>query len=132
LPWLRGSGRRARSAQVPVETVALPPGPELLPDDIAATARRLWAGDRPRDALALVYRGSVEAMGRQAQVELPPGATEAQCLRASRHLPLAAARELFAKVVRVWQYAAYAGRLPTQDEFEALLDAASLQWEWQR
>ena len=132
LPWLRGSGHRMRNAQEPVVTVALPPGPEALPDDIAATARRLWGEGRARDALALVYRGSVEAMGRQAQVELPPGATEAQCLRASRHLPLAAARALFAKVVRVWQYAAYAGRLPAQDEFDALLDAATLQWEWRR
>ena len=52
--------------------------------------------------------------------------------RAARRLPLAPARELFAQVVRVWQYAAYAGRLPAQAEFEALLDAASVQWEWRR
>jgi hypothetical protein len=66
------------------------------------------------------------------QVELPAGATEAQCLRVARRLPLPAARELFAQVVRMWQYAAYAGRLPAQVEFDALLDAASLQWEWPR
>jgi hypothetical protein len=132
LPWLRGSGRRVRHAQEPVETVALPAPPQALPDDIAAVARRLWSEGRPRDALALLYRGSVEAMARQVQVELPAGATEAQCLRVARRLPAPAARELFAQVVRMWQYAAYAGRLPAQVEFDALLDAASLQWEWRR
>ncbi|MBO9717272.1 MAG: DUF4129 domain-containing protein [Pseudoxanthomonas sp.] len=132
LPWLRGSGRRSDPLSAPVETAALPPPPLALPDDIASAARRLWSGGRPREALALLYRGNVEAMVRQAQVELPPGATEAQCLRAARTLPLATARELFAQVVRMWQYAAYAGRLPAQSEFDALLDAASLQWQWRR
>lgn len=129
LPWLRGSRRRTRAGPAPVQTVALPE-PEALPDDIASAARRLWQDGRQRDALALLYRGSVEAMSLQAGVELPPGATEAQCLRAARQLPLAAARELFARMVRVWQYAAYAGRLPEQAEFDALLDAARVQWEW--
>jgi hypothetical protein len=129
LPWLRGSARRKRTPQAPVETTPSPV-PDALPDDIAGNARRLWREGRQRDALALLYRGSVEAMASQAQVELPPGATEAQCLRASRKLPLEAARALFAQVVRVWQYAAYAGRLPAQDEFDALLDSARVQWGW--
>ncbi|AKC86898.1 DUF4129 domain-containing protein [Pseudoxanthomonas suwonensis] len=131
LPWLRGSLRRRRTVPTPVATVVLAE-PEPLPDDIASVARRLWQDGRQRDALALLYRGSVEAMSLQAGVELPPGATEAQCLRAARRLPLDAARELFAGVVRVWQYAAYAGRLPEQDEFESLLDAARVQWGWSR
>jgi hypothetical protein len=129
LPWLRGSARRARAGTPAVATAPLAT-PEALPEDIAAAARRLWQSGRPRDALALVYRGSVEAMARDAQVELPPGATEAQCLRAARKLPLPAARELFARVVRVWQYAAYAGRLPDETEFDSLLDAARAQWAW--
>ncbi|GAB3510627.1 DUF4129 domain-containing protein [Pseudoxanthomonas daejeonensis] len=129
LPWLGGSARRKR-AEAPAAAATLLAMPEASPEDIAAAARRLWQSGHPRDALALVYRGSVEAMARDAQVELPPGATEAQCLRASRKLPLPAARELFAQVVRVWQYAAYAGRLPAESEFDSLLDAARTQWAW--
>jgi len=129
LRWLRGSVRAPRAPAATVATVPVAM-PDVLPDDIAAAARRLWQAGRPRDALALLYRASVESMAAQAQVELPPGATEAQCLRAARRLPLAAARELFARVVRVWQYAAYAGRLPAQDEFDALLDDARAHWGW--
>ncbi len=66
-------GTPARAAQEPVQMVALPPEPEALPDDIAAAARRLWAQGRARDALALVYRGSVEAMGRQGLGRTPAG-----------------------------------------------------------
>ena len=43
---------------------------------------------------------------------------------------LDAARELFARTVRIWQHAAYAGRLPAHEEFHGLLDASRLQWGW--
>ena len=52
---------------------------------------------------------------------LPPGATEAHCLRAAQRMPLEADRQLFVQVVRTWQYAAYAGRLPDAAQFETLL-----------
>jgi len=129
LPWLRGSARGERRPAPAVRTEAVA-APEALPDAIAAAARRLWQDGRHRDALALLYRASVESMAVQAGVELPPGATEAQCLRAARHLPPDAARELFARTVRIWQHAAYAGRLPAHEEFHGLLDASRLQWGW--
>ena len=61
---------------------------------------------------------------------LPPGSTEAQCLRASRRMPQDADRRLFARMVRTWQYAAYAGRLPSDAEFQALLDDLRQQYGW--
>lgn len=129
LPWLRGSARSERVAppEVRTEPVAVP---EALPGDIAAAARRLWQGGRHRDALGLLYRASVESMARQLEVELAPGATEAQCLRVARRLPQEPARGLFARVVQVWQHAAYAGRMPDPEEFERLLDASRQQWGW--
>jgi hypothetical protein len=61
---------------------------------------------------------------------LVPGATEAECLRAARALPETADRDAFARVVRIWQYAAYAERLPADDEFDALLDTLSQRFGW--
>ncbi|MGV8961442.1 MAG: DUF4129 domain-containing protein [Stenotrophomonas sp.] len=130
LPWLRGSGRkRQRQAESPISQEALLV-PEALPPDLLTRARQLWQAGKPRHALALLYRGSVETMSERANLSLPPGATEAQCLRASRRMPLQSDRELFARVVRTWQYAAYAGRMPAEDAFESLLHDLRQQYGW--
>jgi hypothetical protein len=41
-------------------------------------------------------------------------------------------RDAFARVVRVWQYAAYAQRLPDQGEFDGLLDTLAQRFGWAR
>ncbi|MFC5570395.1 DUF4129 domain-containing protein [Lysobacter yangpyeongensis] len=120
LRWIRDPARRREREPEVVKHDALPEEAPL-PDDIPAAVRRLWQAGRERDALALLYRASVEAMTRRAQVVLVPGATEAHTLRASRQLPSAEERDVFARVVRVWQVAAYAHGLPEAAEFEDLL-----------
>lgn len=129
-PWLRGLATPA-----PLKPVA-PRESELavaepLPADIAGTARRLWNAGQAREALALVYRAAVEAMVTSTGRALPPGATEAQCLRAAAALP-DAPRRAFAHSVRLWQQAAYAERLPAQDAFDAMLADAAQQFGWAR
>ncbi|MCG8275219.1 DUF4129 domain-containing protein [Stenotrophomonas sp. NLF4-10] len=129
LPWLRGSARRRATAESPLSEQAVQL-PETLPPDVLASARQLWRQGKPRHALALLYRASVDELGKRADLALPPGSTEAQCLRASRRMPVEADRALFARMVRTWQYAAYAGRLPTPDEFNALADALHQHYGW--
>ncbi|HRO28363.1 MAG TPA: DUF4129 domain-containing protein, partial [Luteimonas sp.] len=79
-PWLRG-GVRTSEPESPVTHEAAHE-PDELPSDFADAVRRLWREGRPRRALALLYRGSVEAMAARIGVALVPGATEAECLRA--------------------------------------------------
>jgi hypothetical protein len=131
LRWIRdASDRRERvEDEVKRETI---PEEAPLPDDVAATARRLWQAGRGRDALALLYRASVEAMTQRAHVVLVPGATEAHTLRASRQLPTAEERDAFARIVRTWQIAAYAHGLPDNDEFDELLALLSQRFFWSR
>ena len=129
LPWMRGSLRRHTPLPVEVETEALLL-PDVLPDDVPAAARRLWAQGKPRHALALLYRASVETMSTRAGVMLPPGATESECLRASRRMPDGEDRSLFARMVRTWQYAAYARQLPAQEEFETLVSTLQQRYRW--
>jgi len=95
---------------------------EPLPADVPAAARALWEEGEPRRALALLYRGGVLRMQELTGHELPHGATEAECLREAARLP-AAAGETLRRVVRTWQYAAYAHRLPETAAFGQLLDA---------
>lgn len=128
-PWVSGSIPR-RNPDAPPIDMAPTLGDEALPDDIVASARALWSQGRARRALALVYRASVETMVARTGALLVPGATESECLRASRALQRVEDRDAFARVVRTWQYAAYADRVPGGDEFEALLSLASERFGW--
>ena len=128
-PWLRDVATPERAA--PSEISLAPTEHDAaLPADIAASVRRLWAEGLSRRALALLYRASVETMVARTGAFLVPGATEAECLRASRQLGAAEDRDAFARVVRTWQYAAYADRLPDGDAFEALVARAAERFGW--
>jgi hypothetical protein len=129
LRWLRGVAASEGREDTPVVVESVPP-PEPLPADVPTEALRLWRAGHERDALALMYRASVEDMARRAGVVLVPGATEAHTLRASRRLPRAEDREVFARTVRTWQYAAYAHGLPSAEDFEALLRALVAAFDW--
>ncbi|MDI9238251.1 DUF4129 domain-containing protein [Lysobacter sp. LF1] len=117
--WFRRGAREERE-QDTLKREAVE-APAALPDDLPSAIGRLWREGRQREALALMYRASVETMTARAQVVLVPGATEAEVLRVSRRLPLAAERDVFTRVVHAWQYAAYAQRFPDSDGFETLL-----------
>lgn len=128
-PWLRGMAPPPRIADTPV---ASEPhlSPDALPDDIAAAARQLWQDGRKRRALALLYRASVAGMVARTGAVLVPGATEAECLRAARGLRDQEDRDAFGRMVRVWQYAAYAERLPDDGDFEGLLGQLGGRFGW--
>lgn len=127
LPWL--GWKRDHVPVSSIEQHALEV-PEILPEDIAGQAQQLWQRGQGRQAMALLYRGSVAALARLGQQPLPPGATEAQCLRAARALPEASQRSLFADVVRSWQQTAWAGHLPTDAGFATLLQRLRQQPGW--
>ena len=69
-------------------------------------------------------------MAKRIDATLPPGATEAQCLRASRRLPDAEDRSAFADIVRTWQHAAYAQQLPAAEEFDDLVSTLQQRYQW--
>ena len=128
-PWLLGGIAAPEPEPAPVDMTHLEHA-EPLPPDIATVARRLWAQGQPRRALALLYRASVEAMTARIDAHPPPGATEADCLRLSRRLPEAEDREVFQRMVRIWQYAAYGQRLPDADDFETLVRTLAERFRW--
>jgi hypothetical protein len=119
LPWVRDLAVREQAPTPVVEHADAHVEP--LPDDVPAAVRRLWAQGEARAALALLYRASVERLALALGRPLPPGATEAECLRRARALPDAAARAAFDQVVRAWQGAAYGHRLPDPAAFDALV-----------
>ncbi|UXI68032.1 DUF4129 domain-containing protein [Tahibacter amnicola] len=118
LSWLPGGPVRRAPDTVDVHELTVP---ERLPDDIPAAIRALIAAGQHRAALALLYRASVERLAVALGAPLPPGATESECVRRARNLGEDPYAALFIRIVRLWQAAAYASRLPTSAELEALL-----------
>lgn len=97
--------------------------PESLPDDVAATALGLVREGRVREALSLLYRGALSALIHRDHLRLGAGDTEADCLRTARgKLPDGGANYL-TQLVSAWSSAAYAARMPTMAEAEALARA---------
>ena len=101
---------------------------DTLPGNLSSAVKKLWS-QQPRAALALLYRGSVEKLAERLGTPFPPGATEAECVRRSKRLAQPECEAIFQKVVRAWQAAAYAHRLPNAEEFEALIEEWSMRWE---
>lgn len=123
LPWISERFERERVPDaVAVHDITLPEG---VPDDLPGAVRALWQQGRQRDALALLYRAAVLRLDESLGTTLPPGATEAECLRRSRRLADTDYAQLFARIVRCWQAAAYARRLPSAGDVEGLLAAWS-------
>jgi hypothetical protein len=126
MPWLKDKMPAKRELDVLTEKEVL--NLDTLPSNLSSAVKQLWA-QQPRAALALLYRGSVEKLAERLGTHFPPGATEAECVRRSRRLAHPESEAIFQKVVRAWQAAAYAHRLPDGDEFEALIAEWSMRWE---
>ncbi len=92
-----------------------------LPQDLAGAVRARWQAGHRREGLALLYRGCVEQVASALGVGVPDDATEADCLRRARALPDGEQGKRAVAIVRVWQYAAYADRFPSDGELDALL-----------
>lgn len=117
LGWL---GRRRKSAYVPpAELAGFDIRPQSLPDDIAGAALALLRQGNSRDALSLLFRGSLSHLAHREQVPFGRGDTEGDCLtRVHRHAP--ARSGFMARLLGCWQRLAYAHEGVSPAEIETL------------
>ena len=92
-----------------------------LPEDLPAAVRELWREGHRREALALLYRGSVVRSAAALRIQPPIDATESDWLQHARTLDDPARRERLIRIVRTWQLAAYADRYPGDADIDVLL-----------
>lgn len=95
---------------------------DQLPDDIVAEVRKAWHAGRKREALSLLYRGSVFAAVKQHGVRLPRSATEGSCVRAVSAQMETSHANFFRRVVQLWVRCAYGNQDPDDDAMLPLCD----------
>lgn len=110
---------RRRKIDVPIVIGSLALKPDELPSDIEAHARQAWVASQHREALSLLYRGSILrllALG----VRLPNSATEGDVLVHAQDVLQAASYEALKGITETWQVLAYGHRVPASETFEQL------------
>lgn len=96
--------------------------PEQLPADIVAAARTAWEGGDAVAALSLLYRAALSRLVHERRLVLPDSATEGECVRLVGRSCGGALAEYFGVLTRSWQFVAYAGRPPSAESADWLLD----------
>lgn len=109
--------------QPPAALFGMALAPETLPADLAGAVRAHLAAGRVREALALLYRGTLSALVHGRGIELRASDTEGEALARVRAQGEAATAQFFGELVLHWQRAAYARRPPAAAEVERLLAA---------
>jgi hypothetical protein len=98
-----------------------------LPDDIAMAAEQAWKDGNARQALALLYRGTIVHLVQRG-VRLGVAATEGDVVRGAQPLVDEGALEALKRLVRTWQQLAYAHRLPDDEHFTTLVTGFRLHY----
>jgi len=116
----RSRGPRPRPSPAPrVATQPLPRRPPF-PADLAAAVRGHLARREARAALALLYRAQLAHL-RRIGLEIPSGATEADCIALAMGAASTAEREWLARLAGLWERAAYAHQAIATSDVERLL-----------
>ncbi len=99
--------------------------PEMsLPTDLVREASRRWEAGEPLASLSLLYRGTLEGLEERYAIEVAPHMTALECKR--RVEAAGGPGHYVGRLAEAWTSAAYAGRLPSGEDVEALFD------DWRR
>ncbi len=110
--WAEDADRMA----APEDLFGLDIRPGSLPKDIAGAALALWRAGERRASLSLLYRGALARLIHERGLEVPPGATEGDCLRAATPVLDAEGGGYFRGLTSAWQALAYAHDEPADGE----------------
>ena len=115
IPAANGAKARRNKQQLQKSLFGLEITPESLPEDVAASALKLWKAGKVIEALSLLYRAALTTLVHRDGINLRGSATEGDCLRILAQQAEKVAqptREFFKTLTRQWQYVAYAHRRP--------------------
>ncbi|VAW57883.1 hypothetical protein MNBD_GAMMA11-1997 [hydrothermal vent metagenome] len=138
LGLIQGESRKEAAQPLPDTLFGLDIRQHSLPDNIEQAALQLWQQNKCREAVSLLYRGSLSSLFNQYRFELSAGATEQDCIRKlefseqqaeedirtnPQHITDITARiSHFKQLTQVWIKVAYAHRLPDERTFRRLCE----------
>jgi hypothetical protein len=127
----RQSAPRVAAVQGTSRVRDLDINPNSLPADVGAAALRLLEAGRTREALSLLYRGSLSRVVHRFAVAVGESFTEGEALRAVGQRLDQPRVQYFAALVALWQRVVYAAEAPAPEsvavlcrEFAPTFDAA--------
>lgn len=95
---------------------------ESLPDDIVAAARAAWAAGDFKEALSLLYRGSLSWLVNRRRVPIMDSDTEEDCLVKVLQAGEKTEADYFRQLTGAWVQVAYAVMPVSSDEMGVLCD----------
>ncbi len=96
--------------------------PESLPDDIVTAARAAWAAGDFKEALSLLYRGSLSWLVNRRRVPITDSDTEEDCLLQVVQAGEKREADYFRQLTGAWVQVAYAVMPVSNEEMGALCD----------
>jgi len=123
LNWINpGSNKHAEAKAVPNKLFGMDISKESLPDDIHATASTLFREKRYREALSLLYRGSLASIVHKGDVEILNSTTEQECSRIVHNVRPENESQYFNTLTQAWVLLAYADHMPSESTLRQLFD----------
>jgi hypothetical protein len=114
----------ARQTLKPQSVFGLEISEASLPDNIAEQAWQLFTANQPRQALSLLYRGSLNVLINRYGIIVKDSDTEGECARqVAQHQSQLA--DFFSALTRAWIHMAYGHQAPSTDAMKQLCD----QWD---
>jgi hypothetical protein len=110
----------AENYRPPASLFGMEIAPEKLPADVAAAALALARDGRLREALGLLYRGSLSDLVHRRGVELLASHTELEALQLATKRVDPDRSAYLQTLVRIWRECAYSRRVPGRPEVESL------------
>ncbi len=99
--------------------------PESLPEQIGATSLRLLEKGKKREALSLLYRGTLSHLIHRSHLEVHGSSTESECCRAVRETRPEEEAAYFSELTALWIALAYGHRDPDMERCRGIAG----QWE---
>jgi hypothetical protein len=120
--WFSSTGHKGRRPDKPTDVLfGLQINPANLPDDIVAECWNLFHKGQIRQALALLYQGTLSRLLHFHELPVQASATEMECSLLVRQFRPAAEAGYFNQLTMAWLRTAYGHHVPTREQVADLI-----------